>query len=268
MSLQLSNNLDGDTTDDISTFDEDGWEDEEGDGGEEDDGEEDDEEENDGKEEDEEEDDGEEDDEEEDDGKEDDGVDGEAGNGEEDYGGEQEEKRNFLDTITENNKIIFIKNNNLKNVIIKKDKQKKDNDSSKEDSSKEDSSKEDSSKEDNDNNIVDYLVDILSCAYNKIGSIISYKAIIYYGKHVLNYMVKSLFHLYNMIINNNTSHINSIHNNYKKSSKNICKKKIFIKNKSKNKYTLNYGKYNLNCNCNKILHSYLDTEKKIFLLKN
>ncbi len=77
-------------------------------------------------------------------------------------------------------------------------------------------------------------------------------------------MVKSLFHLYNMIINNNTSHINSIHNNYKKSSKNICKKKIFIKNKSKNKYTLNYGK----CNCNKIFHSYLDTEKKIFLLKN
>ena len=271
MSLQLSNNLDEDTTDDISTFDEDGWEDEEGDGGEEDDGEE--EEEGDGGEEDEGEDDGEkENDGEKDDGeKENDGVDGEAGNGEEDDGGDQEEKRNFLDTITENNKIIFIKNNNLKNVIIKKDKQKKDKQKKDNDSSKEDSSKEDSSKEDNDNNIVDYLVDILSCAYNKIGSIISYKAIIYYGKHVLNYMVKSLFHLYNMIINNNTSHINSIHNNYKKSSKNICKKKIFIKNKSKNKYTLNYGKCNFNCgkcNCNKIFHSYLDTEKKIFLLKN
>ena len=156
----------------------------------------------------------------------------------------KQRRSDILDTITENNKVIFIKNNNLKNVIIKKDIPNKED-----------------CNYNNDGGIIDYLVDILS----NVIDIINYKKIIHYGKYALNYIMMMILYIYNMFMNNNTNKINlkrvNCKNNFGNSKNNFVnsnKKKIFIKNKNKS-----------NCDkCSKILNSYLDTEKKIFLLKN
>jgi len=160
------------------------------------------------------------------------------------------EKVNSDKYISDNNKIIFIKNKDLKNINIKTNiLDNKDGDG-----------------------IIDYAIDVLTMVINRLiyyVNNIHYNKLIHYVKNILNYSMRILISLYNLFTNNNTKNaFNLIKNDNKH-------KDIFIKNKTihKKKHS-KHKKQRKQCKCNKHhknhkkINSYLDTEKKVFLLKN
>ena len=141
--------------------------------------------------------------------------------------------------ITDNNKIIFIKNKNIKNINIKNDA--------------------------DGEGIIDYMVDVLTSVINKLIYCVKnfhYNNLVHYLKSTLNYLLQILISLYNLFTNNNTKNtFNSIKNGNKH-------KDIFIKNKPTHKKHCKCNKHRKHRKTHKKVNSYLDTEKKIFLLKN